>query len=235
MGLTAMIPQPGTSKRHRAHPVHPYLLRHLTISRPIQVWAMDITYIPMARGFVYLAGVMDWASRKVLAWRVSISLESAFCLAAVEEAIARYGCPEIFNTDQGAQFTSAAFTGLLTQQGIRISMDGRGFWRDNIFVERLWRSLKYEEVYLLAYEWSRRPPPASGATSPSTTPVGRTRVSPTARPTRPTSLTRSSSRSRWLPNPLANPLISGSSSAQKSRATSQDWWLATIVRSTALT
>lgn len=126
MGITAVAPQPGTSKRHRAHPVHPYLLRQLTITRPNHVWAMDITYIPMARGFVYLAAVMDWASRKVLSWRVSTTLDSAFCVDAVEEAIARYGRPEIFNTDQGSQFTSADFTGLLTTHVIRISMDGQG-------------------------------------------------------------------------------------------------------------
>jgi len=152
MGIAAIAPQPGTSRRHRAHPVYPYLLRHRTITRPNEVWAMDITYIPMARGFVYLAVVMDWASRRALSWRVSNSLDSTFCLAAVEEAIARHGRPEIFNTDQGAQFTSAAFTGLLLEHGIRISMDGRGCWRDNIFVERLWRTLKYEEVYLHGYD-----------------------------------------------------------------------------------
>lgn len=152
MGIAAICPQPGTSRRHRAHPVFPYLLRHRTITRPNEVWAMDITYIPMAHGFVYLAVVLDWSSRRVLSWRVSITLDSAFCIAAVEEAIARHGPPEIFNTDQGAQFTSAAFTGLLLDRGIRISMDGRGCWRDNIFVERLWRSLKYEEVYLHAYD-----------------------------------------------------------------------------------
>jgi len=152
MGIEAITPQPGTSRRHRAHPVHPYLLRHRTITRPNAVWAMDITYIPMARGFVYLAAVMDWASRRVLSWRVSITLDSTFCLAALEEAIARYGRPEIVNTDQGAQFTSAGFTGLLRDQGIRISMDGKGCWRDNIFVERLWRTIKYEEVYLHAYD-----------------------------------------------------------------------------------
>jgi putative transposase len=151
MGITAIAPQPGTSRRHRAHPVFPYLLRHRVITRPNEVWAMDITYIPMARGFVFLAAVMDWASRRVLSWRVSITLDSAFCLDAVEEALARYGRPEILNTDQGAQFTSAAFTGLLQDQGIAISMDGQGCWRDNIFVERLWRSIKYEEVYLHAY------------------------------------------------------------------------------------
>lgn len=152
MGITAMVPQPGTSRRHRAHPVYPYLLRHRVITRPNEVWAMDITYIPMAKGFVYLAAVMDWATRRVLSWRVSITLDSTFCIDAVEEAIARYGRPEIFNTDQGTQFTSAAFTGLLLDHGIRISMDGRGSWRDNVFVERLWRSLKYEEVYLNAYD-----------------------------------------------------------------------------------
>ena len=147
MGIAAIAPQPGTSRRHRAHPVFPYLLRHRTITQPNEVWAMDITYIPMAHGFVYLAAVLDWASRRVLSWRVSITLDSAFCVAAVEEAIARYGCPTIFNTDQGAQFTSSAFTGLLLDHGIRISMDGRGCWRDTIFVERLWRSRTYDEVY----------------------------------------------------------------------------------------
>jgi len=152
MGITAVCPQPGTSRRHRAHPVYPYLLRHRAITIPNDVWAMDITYIPMAHGFVYLAAVMDWASRRVLAWRVSVTLDSAFCIAAVEAAIARYGRPAIFNTDQGAQFTSADFTGLLQGHGIAISMDGKGCWRDNIFVERLWRTIKYEEVYLHAYD-----------------------------------------------------------------------------------
>jgi putative transposase len=152
MGISAQAPQPGTSRRHRAHPVYPYLLRHRSITRPNDVWAMDITYIPMARGFVYLAAVMDWATRKVLSWRISITMDPDFCIAAVEEAIARYGQPEIFNTDQGAQFTSAAFTGLLTRHGIQVSMDGKGCWRDNIFIERLWRSLKYEEVYLHGYD-----------------------------------------------------------------------------------
>jgi putative transposase len=152
MGIAAICPQPGTSRRHRAHPVFPYLLRHRSITRPNEVWAMDITYIPMAHGFVYLAAVMDWASRLVLSWRVSVTLDSTFCIAALEEAMARYGCPTIMNTDQGSQFTSAAFTGALLDRGIRISMDGRGCWRDNIFVERLWRSLKYEEVYLHGYD-----------------------------------------------------------------------------------
>ncbi len=151
LAITAIAPQPGTSRRHRAHPIFPYLLRGRTISGPNQVWAMDITYIPMARGFIYLAVVMDWASRRVLSWRVSITLDSSFCIDAVEDAIATYGCPEIFNTDQGAQFTSTDFTGLLQKHHIAISMDGKGCWRDNIFVERLWRSIKYEEVYLHAY------------------------------------------------------------------------------------
>jgi len=151
MGIEALYRRPNTSRRHPNHLVYPYLLRGLTIDRPNQVWAMDITYIPMARGFVYLAAVVDWYSRKVLAWRVSISMETDFCIEAVEEAFQRYGTPEIVNTDQGSQFTSAAFTGLLQEHGIRISMDGNGCWRDNVFVERLWKSVKYEEVYLRAY------------------------------------------------------------------------------------
>jgi putative transposase len=151
MGITAIAPQPGTSKRHRAPPVFPYLLRGRAITRPNQVWAMDITYIPMARGFLFLAAVMDWASRRVLSWRTSVTLSADFCVEAVEEAIARFGRPEIFHTDQGAQFTSADFTSMLHHHGIAISMDGKGCWRDNIFVERLWRSIKYKEVYLHAY------------------------------------------------------------------------------------
>jgi putative transposase len=152
MGIEALYRKPNTSRKHPRHPVYPYLLRHLPIAQPNQVWAMDITYIPMARGFVYLAAVMDWYSRRVLSWRVSISMETDFCLEAVEEAIARHGKPEIFNTDQGSQFTSNQFIGLLQSHGIRISMDGKGCWRDNVFVERLWKSVKYEEVYLHAYE-----------------------------------------------------------------------------------
>ncbi len=152
MGIEALYRKPNTSRKHPENPVYPYLLRHLTIGRPNQVWAMDITYIPMARGFIYLAAVIDWYSRKVLSWRVSITMDVQFCLDAVQEAIDCYGTPEIFNTDQGSQFTSLAFTDLLKTNGIRISMDGRGCWRDNIFVERLWRSVKYEEVYLRAYE-----------------------------------------------------------------------------------
>jgi putative transposase len=152
MGIEALYRKPNTSRRHPKHKVYPYLLRGLTIKRPNQVWAMDITYIPMARGFVYLAAVIDWYSRRVLAWRVSISLETAFCIETVEEALARHGKPEIFNTDQGSQFTSADFIALLTKNQIAISMDGKGCWRDNVFIERLWKSVKYEEVYLRAYE-----------------------------------------------------------------------------------
>jgi putative transposase len=151
MGVEALYRKPNTSRRHPAHAVFPYRLRNLAITRPNQVWAMDITYIPMQRGFVYLAAVIDWATRRVLAWRLSITMTADFCIEAVEEAIARFGTPEIFNTDQGSQFTSADFIGLLTQHGITVSMDGRGCWRDNVFIERLWKSVKYEEVYLHAY------------------------------------------------------------------------------------
>jgi putative transposase len=152
MGIEAIYRRPHTSKPADGHKVYPYLLRRMTVERPNQVWAMDITYIPMARGFVYLTAVVDWFSRRVLAWRVSISMEVDFCLDAVDEALARHGRPEIFNTDQGSQFTSVPFTRLLSDNLIRISMDGRGSWRDNVFVERLWRTVKYEEVYLRAYD-----------------------------------------------------------------------------------
>jgi putative transposase len=152
MCIEAIYRRPNTSKPAPGHKIYPYLLRGLAVKRPNQVWAMDITYIPMARGFVYLAAVVDWFSRRVLAWRLSISIEVDFCLDAVEEALARHGKPEIFNTDQGSQFTSVAFTGLLLANKVAISMDGRGAWRDNVFVERLWRSVKYEEVYLRAYD-----------------------------------------------------------------------------------
>jgi putative transposase len=152
MCIEALYRRPGTSKPAPGHKIYPYLLRGLAIERPNQVWAMDITYIPMAHGFVYLAAVVDWSTRRVLAWRLSITMEVDFCLEAVEEALAKYAKPEVFNTDQGSQFTSAAFTGLLLENKIAISMDGRGSWRDNVFVERLWRSVKYEEVYLRAYD-----------------------------------------------------------------------------------
>jgi len=152
MGIEALYRRPRTTRPGPGHKVYPYLLRGLTIERPNQVWAMDITYIPMARGFVYLAVVLDWFSRRVLAWRLSITMEAAFCVETLEDALARHGKPEIFNTDQGSQFTGAGFTGALASNGIAISMDGKGAWRDNVFVERLWRSVKYEEVYLRAYE-----------------------------------------------------------------------------------
>jgi putative transposase len=152
MGIEALYRKPNTSKKHPGHKVYPYLLRGLAIERANHVWATDITYIPMACGWVYLCAIVDWASRKVLSHRVSISMDTAFCLEALQEALAKYGQPEIFNTDQGSQFTSEAFTAALKDRGIEISMDGRGSWRDNVFVERLWRSIKYEEVYLHAYE-----------------------------------------------------------------------------------
>lgn len=151
MGITAIYRRPNTSKPEPGHKIFPYLLRKLPVTGANQVWAMDITYIPMARGFVYLAAVMDWFSRKVLAWRLSITMDRTFCIEALEEALTRCGKPCIFNTDQGSQFTSVAFTDVLLSAGIKISMDGRGAWRDNVFVERLWRSVKYEEVYLHAY------------------------------------------------------------------------------------
>ena len=152
MGIQAVYPKPRTTVRQPAHTVYPYLLRDLAITRPNQVWAADITYCPMEQGFVYLVAIMDWYTRKVLSWRVSTSMDAAFCVEALQEAISRWGCPEIFNTDQGVQFTGEAFTNVLQAAGIQISMDGRGRWMDNVFIERLWRSLKYEEVYLNAYE-----------------------------------------------------------------------------------
>jgi len=152
MGIEALYRKANTSRRHPEHRIYPYLLRGLTIDRPNQVWAMDITYLPMARGFVYLAVVLDWATRRILAWRLSNSLTADFCVEALEEAITRYGVPEIMNTDQGSQFTGTEFIATLTQHAIRISMDGKGCWRDNVFVERLWKTIKYEEVYLHAYD-----------------------------------------------------------------------------------
>jgi putative transposase len=151
MGLEAIYQKPNTSRPHPNHKVYPYLLRGLIIDRPNQVWCADITYIPMAKGFVYLVAVMDWFSRRVLAWRLSITMETDFCVDALHEAMDRHGRPEIFNTDQGVRFTSAAFLDGLSSQGVRISMDGKGRFLDNIFIERLWRSLKYEEVYIKAY------------------------------------------------------------------------------------
>jgi len=152
MGIEAIYRRPNTSQPAPGHKIYPYLLRGVKVERPNHVWAMDITYIPMRRGFVYLAAVVDVASRRVLAHRVSITMEAAFCVEALEEALARHGKPEIFNTDQGSQFTSHEFTSVLTAADVSISMDGKGAWRDNVFVERVWRSVKYEEVYLRAYE-----------------------------------------------------------------------------------
>lgn len=152
MGIESLAPKPGTSRRQPRHPVYPYLLRGMTIDRPNQVWATDITYIPMARGHMYLIAIMDWASRKVLSWRLSNTLDAHFCVEALKEALLKYGAPEIFNSDQGCQFTSEAFTSVLKTWNVRISMDGKGRFKDNIFIERLWRTLKYERIYLEDYE-----------------------------------------------------------------------------------
>jgi putative transposase len=152
MGIEALYRRRRTTKPEPGHKIYPYLLRGVEIVRPNQVWAMDITYVPMAKGFVYLAVVLDWFSRRVLSWRVSITMEASFCVETLQEALARHGKPEIFNTDQGSQFTCEAFTDVLRRNAIKISMDGKGAWRDNVFVERLWRTVKYEEVYLRAYD-----------------------------------------------------------------------------------
>jgi putative transposase len=152
MGIESLAPKPGTSKRQPKHPVYPYLLRGVTIDRPNQVWATDITYVPMHRGFMYLIAIMDWATRKVLSWRLSNTLDTRFCVEALKEALFKYGAPEIFNTDQGCQFTSEKFTSVLKSWNVRISMDGKGRFKDNIFIERLWRTLKYERIYLKSYE-----------------------------------------------------------------------------------
>jgi len=151
MGIEAIYRKKNTNARHTQHPVYRYLLRNLVIDRPNQVWASDITFVPMARGFVYLVAVIDWATRKVLSWRISNTLTSDFCVEALQEALNRYGTSEIFNTDQGSQLTSRAFTSVLKEHDIRISMDGKGCWRDNVFVERLWKTIKYEEIYLHVY------------------------------------------------------------------------------------
>ncbi len=152
MCIQALYPKKRTSIPGKGHKIYPYRLRGLVIDRPNQVWATDITYVPMAKGFMYLVAIMDWHSRKVLSWRLSNSMDSHFCVEALEEALSRYGAPEIFNTDQGSQFTSTAFTGVLKKHDITISMDGKGRWVDNVFVERLWRTVKYEDIYLKAYE-----------------------------------------------------------------------------------
>ena len=152
MDLTALYPRRRTSQPGKGHKIYPYLLRHLSIERANQVWASDITFCPMAKGFMYLVAIIDWHSRRVLSWRVSNTLDTSFCVEALEEALQRFGTPEIFNTDQGSQFTSEAFTDVLKDKGVAISMDGKGRWVDNVFVERLWRSVKYEDLYLRAYE-----------------------------------------------------------------------------------
>ena len=189
MGIGAIYRKRNTSAPHPEHPIYPYLLRNLTVDRPNQVWATDITYIPMQRGFVYLVAIIDWATRRVLAHRVSISMTPDFCVEALEEALANYGTPEIFNTDQGSQFTSKDFTDVLKAHAIKISMDGKGRWIDNVFVERLWKSVKYEHVYLHAYESvtearqqlasyftfynSRRPHSSLGGVTPDTAYFGK--------------------------------------------------------------
>ncbi len=155
MGLMAICPGPYTSRRHPKHPVFPYLLRNLSVTRVNQVWCTDVTFIPLAHGFVYLVAIMDWHTRHVLSWRVSTTQDTSFCLEALEEAIEKYGRPDIFNTDQGSQFTSAAWINEMEKQGIKISMDGKGCWMDNVFIERLWRSLKYECIYLNAFDTIR--------------------------------------------------------------------------------
>ena len=150
-GIVALGPKPNTSKPDPGHKIYPYLLRDLRIERANHVWCADITYLPIGQGFLYLVAVMDWSSRAVLSWRLSNTMDASFCVAALEDALARHGRPEIFNTDQGSQFTGHDFTGVLERGGIRISMDGRGRWMDNVFIERLWRSLKYEDIYLKGY------------------------------------------------------------------------------------
>ena len=152
IGIRAIYRKPRTTIPEKGHKVYPYLLAGLTIDRPNQAWAAEITYLPMARGFVYLVAIMDWHSRRVLSWRLSNTMTADFCVEALEEALSRYGTPDIFNTDQGSQFTSSAFTDVLKASGVAISMDGKGRWMDNVFIERLWRSVKYEEVYLRAYD-----------------------------------------------------------------------------------
>ena len=155
MNIHSTAPKPNTSRPGKQNKIYPYLLKNLKIDRANQVWATDITYIPMTRGFLYLVAIMDWYSRKVLSWRLSNSMDTMFCIEALNEATAKYGTPDIFNTDQGAQFTSDEFTGVLKSKEIKISMDGKGRWVDNVFIERLWRSLKYEEVYLNAYDTTK--------------------------------------------------------------------------------
>jgi putative transposase len=198
MGIEALYRRPRTTRPEPGHKIYPYLLRSMAITRPNQVWAMDITYIPMARGFVYLAAVLDWATRRVLSWRLSITMEATFCIETLQDASARHGKPGIFNTDKGSQFTGQAFTGVLADNGIAISMDGKGAWRDNVFVERLWRSIKYEEVYLRAYDSVGEARQSIGQYLDFTTADGLTPALTAGRPIRPTSLR---CRSAWQPNP----------------------------------
>ena len=194
MGIEAIYRRRNSSKPAPGHKIYPYLLRGVKVERPNQVWATDITYIPMARGFVYLVAVVDWFTRRVLSHRVSITMDTTFCVEALEEAIGKHGRPEIFNSDQGSQFTSEAFTGVLLANGIAISMDGKGSWRDNVFVERLWKSVKYEEVYLKAYDTVARLAPRWVAISTSTIDSVRIRALTDAPRTRPTSYRRQSRR-----------------------------------------
>ncbi len=219
MGLEALYRKPRTTRRHPSHQVYPYLLRELTITWAIQVWAMDITYIPLAKGFVYLVAVVDWYTRRVLAWRVPITLDVQFCLEAVEIALSRYGKPNILNTDQGSLFTSHIFTELLKRHGIRLSMDGRGAWRDNIFifVERLWRSVKYEEFISMPMSRSQRHEPDSRAISSFITVAARTPASPSGCQIR---CIFSYSRSPERPNSTrSDPLIDSHQVVQKTGAT----------------
>jgi putative transposase len=201
MGIEALYRRPRTTKPEPEQEIFPCLLRGLEITRPNQVWAMDITYIPMAKGFFYLAGVLDWSSRRDLSWRLSITMEASFCVETLEDALAKHGKPEIFNTAQGSQFTWPAFSGVLRKNDIKISMDGKGAWRDNVFVERLWRSVKYEEVYLHAYDSVSAARDGIGRYlelynrhRPHSALDGRT-------PDTPTSATRARRRSDWRPSP----------------------------------
>jgi putative transposase len=217
MGIEALYrKKQQTSKRNPEHPVFPYLLRGMAIERPNQVWSADITYIPMQRGFLYLFAVLDWATRRVLAWRLSNTLTTDFCIEAVREAAALYGKPEIFNTDQGSQFTDGDFVTLIREElGVRLSMDGKGCWRDNIIVERFWRSLKYEEVYLRAYDSVRRLGPRSAATSRSIMAFGRTLRLTGARRTKHTSF----HPPQWRHNRAEQSLTQSRLAVQKTGAT----------------
>jgi putative transposase len=218
MRIEALYRRPRTTKPEPGHKIYPYLLRGMEITRPNQVWAMDITYIPMERGFVYLAVVLDWATRRVLSWRLSITMEAAFCIETLEDALARHGKPGIFNTDQGSQFTGSAFTGVLASHSIAISMDGRGAWRDNVFVERLWRSVKYEEVYLHAYQSSVRRAARSADISISTTAADRIRALTTPHQIKPTSTNR---HSAWRPKPGRRSTYRGGDSVQTNGTSSE--------------